>query len=399
MNTPIRNLRITFWGTQGSVQHFPGPEAIRTFSDQIAVGMVRRVLDDIAAHISNGKPQGVAVEDLLGGPPTDAAIQKYFERLGRDRPNVYGGETTCTEIETADGFVFVIDGGSGIRQFAKHRVRTWADRADRTLYIFGTHDHLDHRIGLPFSDICFVKPNPFHLNVYGNSRFLSALDDRFGVFSKTITKWTYLDDPLDYRMISATFSAFEFRNFENADPHAKTDPPWEVRNLNIPIQIGATTITPFEIYHATTPCLAYKFQHGGATFVFCTDHELRHPDGDPDDPRQLASEEAERRIRAHCQGIEAAYFDGQYLLDEYLGRRGAGSSSLLAISRRDWGHSCIEDVVERAKACGVKRTFIGHHDPDREWMDRVQLDKQLQKECAGTGIQIELAKDRYTFDL
>jgi phosphoribosyl 1,2-cyclic phosphodiesterase len=398
MTSPIRNLRITFWGTQGSVQHFPGPDAIQRFSDQIAVGMVQRVLEDITARTSAGDGQGVTAEELLGGPPSPATIQAYYQRLGRDRPDVYGGETTCTEIETSDGYVIVIDGGSGIRQFAKHRVRAWAGRADRTLYIFGTHDHLDHRIGLPFSDICFVKPDSYHLNVYGNSRFLSALDDRFGVFSKTITKWTYLDDPLDYRMIPATFSAVEFRNFQNADPQAKEEPPWEVRDINQPVRIGRTTITPFEIYHSATPCLAYKFEHGGVTFVFCTDHELRHGD-DPADPRQIASDEAERRIRSHCQGIEAAYFDGQYLLDEYYGRRGAGSSSLLAVPRIDWGHTCIEDVVERSKACAIQRTFIGHHDPDREWMDRVHIDEQLRRECAGTGIQIELAKDRYTFDL
>jgi ribonuclease BN (tRNA processing enzyme) len=398
MADPIRNLRITFWGTQGSVQHFPSPETIRRFSDQIAVDMIRRVLDDIAARTGDGQAAGVHVEDLLGGPQNDQTIASYFQRLGRDHPLVYGGETTCTEIEASDGHVFVIDGGSGIRQFAKQRVRAWADRPDRTLHVFGTHDHLDHRIGLPFSDICFVQPNPFHLNVYGNSRFLSALDDRFGVFSKTITKWTYLDDPLDYRMIPATFCAFEFRDFENLDPQAKEDPPWEVRDVHEPVCIGRTKITPFEIYHSSTPCLAYKFEHGGVTFVFCTDHELRHGD-DPSDPRQLASDQAEQRIRSHCRGIEAAYFDGQYLLDEYLGRRGAGSSSLLAVSRLDWGHSCIEDVIERSKACAIRRTFIGHHDPDREWMDRVQLDERLRRECAGTGIQIEMARDRYTFDL
>ena len=62
-------------------------------------------------------------------------------------------------------------------------------------------------------------------------------------------------------------------------------------HLNEPIEIGATRITAFDVYHSS-PCLGYKIEHGGKKFVFCTDHELRHGP-DPDDPKQKASEEAE----------------------------------------------------------------------------------------------------------
>ena len=74
-----------------------------------------------------------------------------------------------------------------------------------------------------------------------------------------------------------------------------------------------------------------------------------------------------------------------------------GSSFM--VSRMDWGHSCIEDVVERAHKAGVKRCYIGHHDPDRSWRDRSQIDEDLRKESAGTSCHVELANDRYVLDL
>ncbi|MBW3542922.1 MAG: hypothetical protein KY476_21885 [Planctomycetes bacterium] len=256
MSKPIRHMRVTFWGTQGSVQYFPGPDAIERYSERIAVDAVRRVLADVLRRAEASPDGRLSIDEILDGARGDGVAEKYLQKLGREKPAVYGGETTCAEIEDADGNVFVIDGGSGIRHFAKNRIAQWVGRTDRTISVLGTHDHLDHRIGLPFCEVCFIKPHPFHLNVYGNNRFLSALDDRFGVFSKKITKWTYLDDPLDYRMMSATFAAVELRNSANMDPQAKETPPWQVHDITEPLRIGRMVITPLEVYHVETPCLA-----------------------------------------------------------------------------------------------------------------------------------------------
>lgn len=393
MSSTINNLRITFWGTQGSLQHFPGPDEVDDYTNQIAVDMIYRVLNDLQARNTEGP---INLEELIGGPINDETIRQCFERIGRARPAVYGGETTCTEIETSDGYLIVIDGGSGIRHFARQRIMDWQDRTDRTLYILGTHDHLDHRIGLPFSDVCFARP-AFQLNVFGNYRFLAALDDRFAVFSKQVTEATHRDDPLDYRMMAAEFHGTQIRDLQNPDPKEREVPNCGTHDLNEPIVLGKTVITPFPVYHAETPCLAYRFEHEDSVFLFCTDHELRHGD-DPQNPRQKQSEEAEERVRRMAQNADVAYFDGQYLLEEYHGRKGTGRCTP-GVSRMDWGHSCIEDVVERAYDCQIKRTYIGHHDPDREWLDRLTLDERLQADSKDTGCHIELAKDRQVVDL
>jgi hypothetical protein len=150
------------------------------------------------------------------------------------------------------------------------------------------------------------------------------------------------------------------------------------------------------VYHGITECLAYKVCHGGSTFVFCTDHELRHGT-DATDSRQIRSLDAERRLLQQCKDADAVYFDGQYLMNEYLGSVGIGSGP--AISRMDWGHTCIEDVIDRVERCHIRRTYIGHHDPDRTWGQRVELDRHLEEICKGKPYSIELAKAGQTIEV
>lgn len=391
MSDSIKNLRITFWGTQGSLQYFPSLEQVEQFADLVAMDAIQRTLGDIASRNGDGR---LSPEDILGGPAGEQSILEYMKKLGRTQLPVYGGETTCAAVETADGHVLIIDGGSGIRHFARSYVSKTKGEENRELVILGTHDHLDHRIGLPFSAICFAQPS-IKIQVYGNYRFLAALDERFAVFSKKITEATHRDDPLDYRLIAADFVGTQI-----VDPSDSTDTR-RVKNCGLhdvhqSIEVGKTKITPFPVYHASTPCFAYKFEHGDAAFVYCTDHELRH--GDPEHEGQKRSEEAEQRVRDMCRGIDAAYFDGQYLLNEYLGKEGT-TQGAMGVPRIDWGHSCIEDVIERADASDIPATYIGHHDPEREWSERMQLDQFLQQESQKLGRHIELAKDRMTIDL
>ena len=201
----------------------------------------------------------------------------------------------------------------------------------------------------------------------------------------------HLDDPVDYRLMSARFEAVEIEG----DAPPTPAPSWARAAGGKPIQINATTVTPFEVYHGPTRCLAYKIQRGPAAFVFCTDHELRRGP-DPEDPRQLRSTAAEARLVEHCRGADLAYFDGQYLLAEYTGTEGIGATA--PVPRLDWGHSCVEDIVDRCQKCAVKRAVIGHHDPERTWLDRTAVEQRLPAR-ADDSHQVELAKAGMVFDL
>ncbi len=84
-------------------------------------------------------------------------------------------------------------------------------------------------------------------------------------------------------------------------------------------------------------------------------------------------------------------------MDEYFGRKRIGLTA--AVPRMDWGHGCIEDVIARCRACRVKHTLIGHHDPERSWQDRIRMDHDLAQESVDGGCQIELAKSDVMIDL
>jgi hypothetical protein len=293
--------------------------------------------------------------------------------------------------------------GSGLRECSSHLLRKWADRKVRVLHLFGSHEHLDHRSGLPFAGFCYARANPFSLNVYSTRAVLKTLDDRYGIFSKEIKPTAHADDPVDYRMMASTFNGVELRRgpAEDLPPEAgvtfeEPDLPWRVHDIGQSIRIGRTTISAFEVYHGITDCLAFVIRHGDVKFVFCTDHELRHGT-DPTEPNQARSLAADTRLNEHCQNADVGYFDGQYFRAEYVGLRGIGLTP--PVSRVGWGHGCVEDIIARSRKCKIKRTLIGHHDPERHWDERLRLDHELARMSKGQDYQIELAKQGAMIDI
>jgi hypothetical protein len=389
---PIRNLRITFWGVQGSCTAAPTRADVDEYARRIATATLDRALNDIASRVERGEGTPAALRELA----SPAALESYQRQLGMPQLPTFGGDTTCIEVETSAGDTLLFDMGSGVRAFSRNAVANWGGQRPRTLHVFLTHEHLDHRRGLPFASVCFERTNPFTINMYGTHRTLAALDDRYGIFSKTLGPTVHYDDPLDYRSMSAAFAGTEIRGSEDASARPVAPSSWRVHDLKEPIHVGATTVTPFEVYHAATRCLGYHVRQGDATFVFCTDHELRHGE-DSADPRQLRSHQAEDRLIDHCRNADVGYFDGQYMLAEYKGLQGIGGGA--ARRRVDWGHGCMEDVIERARACQVRRAYIGHHEPERPWAERFKIDTDLRALSHGKQFHIELAKAGTVIDV
>lgn len=399
---PLKNMRITFWGVQGSCPIFPTGREVTDYARRIANATIERAMAELATRVDHGDVNSAEILRRLASKEGAAEFQRT---IGLPDLPVYGGETTCIEVETSDGYVLVFDMGSGLRECSSHLLRKWADRPQRVLHLFGTHEHLDHRSGLPFAGFCYARQNPFILNVYSTRHFLQALDDRYGVFSRQIKPTAHADDPVDFRMMASTFNGIELRSpaTEELPPEAsaamlmeEATLPWKVHDISVPIKIGKTTIQPFEVYHGSTDCLAYAISHGGVRFVFCTDHELRHG-ADPNEPQQARSMAAEARLVAHCQNVDLAYFDGQYFLSEYSGLRGIGLTP--PVSRVGWGHGCVEDIINRSRKCGIRHTLIGHHDPERHWDERLRLDHELERLCSNDTIRIELAKQGAVIEL
>ena len=388
----IPHLRIHLYGTQGSGSIFPSREERHAIRRREQIDLLERVFMDLSQRTNAEGRIAASVDDVLGGPVSHDRLAAYADRFDVPEPRVYGGWTTCVRLETADDVDIVFDCGSGFRNCARDLQMKWGSRTERHLHLFGSHSHLDHTEGFDQAAVCFDPRN--HLHIYGNHQFLRALDFNLGIFSHQVAQSVQgVQTPIFYGVMPAKFEAIAIGEVPAATPgrpalHHTTEA------IGAPIRLGATTITPFEVFHPA-PCLAYRVEHGGRVFVFCTDHELwRGDSGHPQRERSLA---AEARVVAHATGADLLYRDGQYLRVEYDGTMGIGGSG--AVPRAGWGHSCIEDVIEMAVACGVRHTLIGHHDPNRDWSERNWLDESMLRRTDQTGCRVEFARAETVFDL
>jgi ribonuclease BN (tRNA processing enzyme) len=390
---PIPRLRIRFWGVQGSCPTYPGPDEVEEYARRVAVRTVSRAFEDLEQRATSGILY--LSELILPGSRSEAAIE-YQKKLGLPEIRVFGGETSCIEVETSAGDLIVFDAGTGLRHCSLGLIARRPEASGRMIHLFGSHEHLDHRMGLPFARFCYENP-PFTIRIYGSHQFLMALDLRYGIFTHSLGPQSFEDDPIDYRIMSARFEAVEIRNPKDPyfDPGDR-ERPWPVVDVSAPIRIGESVIRPFDAYHGDTRSIAYRLEHGGASFVYCTDHELRREDGASSE-RHRRSLAAEERLLHHLASADLAYLDGQFLLDEYLGKKGIGTSP--AVRRLDWGHSCVEDALERAARTGCRHVLVGHHDPERSWPDKVELDRWLRARSEKEAFHAELAKSDRMADL
>lgn len=390
----IENMRIHFYGVQGSGSIFPAREEREVTRLHSDLNLLQRVFEDLRAQAAANNGQ-LDLESAIGGQINRKTLSRYRDRFDLTERPVYGGWTTCFRIETGDGFDLVLDCGSGFRICAADIMAKWGERPDRHLYIFGSHAHFDHTEGFDQAAVCFDPRN--HIHVMANHEYLKALDQNLGIFSHRVDiDLKGIQTPLSHELMPASFDSCEILDLEVKPPPLVPDPMVSrYHDINDVIEVGKTRIQPFAVFHPD-PCLGYRVEHGGKVFVYCTDHELRRGP-DPHDPLQMASAEAEARLIKQTMDADVLYRDGQFLHSEYDGLQGVGSPH--GVPRLDWGHSCIEDVISMADACGVRSTYVGHHDPNRTWSEKRWIDETLARQSVRTGRRVELAKAETVLEL
>ena len=395
MTKPIKNMRIKFYGVQGSGSTFPSSKESEALQDLTEYELLKKVFQDLGMHIDKENKLDCSLTDLIGGPINRKTLTEYKKKFNLPKARIYGGWTTCVHVETSDGYDIVFDCGSGFRNCAMDLQEKWGDREERNLYIFGSHSHYDHTEGFDQAAVCFDPRNTIH--IHANYQFLYSLDSYLGIFSKFVSDETIgVQTPINYSLMPARFRAVELRgNLINKKLEYGKAMERETHDRSRPVLIGSTKITAIEVFHPA-PCLAYKVEHGGKTFVFCTDHELRHGP-DPDDPRQKESEEKEANLEILSRDADVIYRDAQYLQSDYDGHSGIGLSN--PVPRLDWGHSCIEDVQEMVLKCGIKHTYIGHHDPNRDWSELNWIDESLMRSTEMREDKICLARAGMAIEL
>lgn len=115
MTDSIENMRIHFYGVQGSGSIFPAKaerEETQLHSD---LKLLEQIFSDLKSKEGTDGNLSQSVEDILNGPLDRKTLEKYRNQFDLQEQRVYGGWTTCFRIETSDGYDLVFDCGSGFR--------------------------------------------------------------------------------------------------------------------------------------------------------------------------------------------------------------------------------------------------------------------------------------------
>lgn len=235
----------------------------------------------------------------------------------------YGGNTSCVEVR-AGGHRIVIDAGTGIRSLGKRLLKDGVGEA--TLLM--SHTHLDHISGFPFFAPAYAKD--FRLRILSGRR--PGAPGIEAVMARQMERPLF---PVPLRTMGADLS------FDEVDPGDIFTVADDVRVRTAPLNHpdGAT---------------GYRIEHGGHAVVYVTDTE--HVPGQSD-----------HNVQDLIAGADLVLYDSTYTDAEWRHRIG-------------WGHSTWNEGVRLARAAGVKRLALFHHDPDHDDAAMAAIEREAQAE-------------------
>lgn len=223
-----------------------------------------------------------------------------------------GGNTSCIEIQ-AGGELIIIDAGSGLRALGTQLLA----KMPITARMFFTHFHWDHIQGFPFFAPAFIKGN--RLDLFGATRLSATLSDTLA------GQMSYPNFPVSLAEMAAQINFHDLHEGEA-------------------VACGDAVITNSQLFHPGG-VFGYRIDFGGHAVVVATDTEHYAV--------------LDQKLVALAEGADVLIYDAMYTAAEY-----AGGPDLP--SRTGWGHSTWEEGVKIARAAGVRRLVLFHHDPDRD---------------------------------
>jgi DNA-binding response OmpR family regulator/ribonuclease BN (tRNA processing enzyme) len=231
----------------------------------------------------------------------------------------YGGHTSCVELRTSAGTVVVLDCGTGAFDLGRALVKAKPEALRG--YLLLTHTHWDHIQGMPFFQPLLIGGNEW--DIYAPRGVGQSLRETLA------GQMQYAYFPVALGQLGATIRYHDL--------------------VEGTFEIGDVRVTTRYLNH-TVLTLGYRLEADGAVVVYSTDHEPHS--------RQLATGlgQVAGEDRKHAQfvaGADLLIHDSQYLAKEYP-------------AKVNWGHSTIEYVCEIARAAGVRRLALFHHDPLRD---------------------------------
>ncbi|MBW1787695.1 MAG: MBL fold metallo-hydrolase, partial [Deltaproteobacteria bacterium] len=221
---------------------------------------------------------------------------------------LYGGNTTCLEVDLESKRKIIIDAGTGLRPLGTKLI---AESEKVDIFLLMTHVHWDHIWGFPFFEPLY---NPStKISIDGCQTCISGLISTF-----------------DHRVMDGVF------------PVAFKDVPADLRYFEVlkeeALYIDDVVIDAINLHHPQGG-FAYRLEENGKSLVFMTDNEIT--------AGNLPPEQIE-----FCRGADILIHDAQYTPEEMDLRKG-------------WGHSDYATALDLAEKAEAKRLILTHHDPKR----------------------------------
>jgi phosphoribosyl 1,2-cyclic phosphodiesterase len=203
-----------------------------------------------------------------------------------------------------DGKRYIIDAGTGIRYLGTQV------NANEELYMVFTHLHWDHIQGFPFFGPIYRQGTTIH--IYSGHKADVSLES---VLKGQMQEPNF---PVSLGKLPATLTFNEVVKGQ-------------------PFMAGGVELKTMRLNHPNE-AMGLRFDVRGRSFVHLTDHEH--------------AEEFDETIKAFCKGADVLSMDTMFTPDEYPRFKG-------------WGHSSWQHACDIAKAAGVKKLVLFHHDPGR----------------------------------
>ncbi len=231
----------------------------------------------------------------------------------------YGGNTPCVELNLGGDYVIIFDAGSGIRELGNYLVET-KERVKG--HIFLTHFHWDHIQGLPFFSPAYIPENQF--TIYG-------CEDQEVKLGKVLSdQMESVFFPVPLRRFGASIQFY-------------------------PLDEGTYSIESFRLktFYLNHPSktLGYLVTHRGKKIGYITDNEfITNYTGKPKPGGRFQVDEYNLKLIDFIRDADIVIIDAQYTKEEYKSKRG-------------WGHSDYETVLDITMAAQIKKCVLFHHDP------------------------------------
>ena len=236
-----------------------------------------------------------------------------------------GGNTTCVELR-AGAETFIFDAGSGLRGLG----RALLGQMPVVARMFFSHVHWDHIQGFPFFAPAFIKGNRFDL--FGARKLTNTLAETLA------GQMNFPNFPVSLGDMAAQMNFHDLQEGEA-------------------VACGDAVITTAQLNHPGG-CFGYRVDFGGHAVVFATDTEhYSCPDS---------------RLVALADGADVLIYDAMYTPEEYAGADGRQP-------RTGWGHSTWEEGVRVARAAGVRKLVLFHHDPDHDDAEVRRIEEAAQR--------------------